>query len=297
MANNSLWRTWLRALRPKQWVKNLLVLAPVLLSHQFTSESVVLRSLFAAGLFCLVSSAVYCINDIADVEVDRLHHAKRGRPFASGELTLRAGILTAIVFAAVALGLAWVFLGAPVTGLLASYIAVALLYSAWLKKILIVDIVVLVFLYVTRLWVGGQATGIHISSWTFLFSLFFFTSLASLKRYAELHTRASQAIVTSNRRAYRISDSMPILVIGIACSLASIVCVALYLGSTVAAELYRRRILLGLACPIMLAWVIRLWMLGHRGRLRDEDPLLFALSDVWSYIAGALLIFLYALSI
>src|SRR4029077_9840416 len=110
-------------------------------------------------------------------------------------------------------------------------------------------------------------------------------------------TRATKAIATSNRRAYEVVDSTPILVIGVACSLAAIVCVALYLQSPVAAELYRRRVLLGIACPIMLAWVSRLWILGRQGKLHDEDPLQFALGDRWSYVSGLVLILLYALSI
>ena len=290
------WLGLLSAVRAPQWAKNILVFVPILLGHRVTDATALLNSGFTFGLLCLASSSVYLLNDILDVEADRRHLSKRRRPFARGTLSIQLGVVAALVLATAALVLGW--LVAPsVSILLAIYLCSTMLYSVWLKRLLIVDMVLLAFFYVFRVFLGSAATGIHISSWTALFCLFFFSGLAAVKRYAEVHNRAAQSSDSANRRAYLAEDAIPLLSIGNSSFVGAIVALGLYLGSPDVRELYRTPDVLWLVCPVLLAWTGRLWILGHRGELRDEDPVAFALRDRWSHGAALLsaLIFLFAL--
>ena len=290
------WLGLLKAVRPKQWVKNVLVFVPVLLGHRFTDLGAVLNSTFTFGLLCLASSAVYLLNDVVDMEADRQHHTKQRRPFASGTLSVQTGVMVALVLAVLAVGLGWLVTPA-VSMVLAFYLAGTMLYSVWLKRLLIIDMVMLASFYVLRVYLGSAATGIHISSWTALFCLFIFSGLAAVKRYAELYNRAAQSSNTSNRRAYLPEDAAPLLAIGTSSFVGAIIALGLYLGSPDVRGLYHRPDLLWLVCPIMLGWTGRLWILGHRGELRDEDPVAFALRDRWSHGAVILTALIFVLAL
>lgn len=278
------WSGFLAAIRPKQWVKNVLVFVPLLLGHRFADPQGLINTIATCALLCLASSAVYLLNDIFDVEVDRQHHSKRRRPFASGRLPIEWGGVAAIVLASLSVGLGWLVSPSVSIGL-ASYLAGTMLYSLWLKKLLIVDMILLASFYVFRVYLGSVATGIRISSWTALFCLFIFSGLAALKRYSELHNRVQQTTSSPNRRAYLLEDAMPLLSIGTSSFAGATVALGLYLGSPEVRGLYRTPDLLWLLCPILLGWTGRLWILGHRGELGDEDPVAFALRDRWSHVA------------
>lgn len=290
------WFSLLSAVRPSQWVKNILVFVPALLGHRFSDPTALLLSGFTCLLLCLASSSAYLLNDIIDVEADRRHETKRHRPFARGVVSIQLGILVGVALAALAVGLGWL-VRPSVSLLLAVYVACTLMYSIWLKKLLIVDMILLASFYVFRVFLGSAATGIRISSWTALFCLFVFSGLAALKRYAELHNRTAQSSDFDNRRAYRQEDAAPLLSIGTSSFTGAIIALGLYLGSPDVRALYRTPDLLWLVCPILLGWSGRLWILAHRGELRDEDPVAFAVRDHWSHGAGLLAatIFLLAL--
>jgi 4-hydroxybenzoate polyprenyltransferase len=265
----------LRAMRPQQWAKNLLVLVVVVISHRYRVVSDVWRALLAALLFCAASSAVYLCNDVMDVESDRLHPVKKLRAIASGELSVRVAIGLAVLLAGGALAGAWML--SPTLALVfAVYIVTSLLYSVWIKKLLIVDVVVLACLYVVRVLAGGVAIGIWLSFWTAAFSLFFFFSLALVKRYSELRN------LRPGRRAYLPGDLAQLNMLGVASSLVSVLIVGLYIDGRDVQQLYRHPAILSFLCPVLLAWCARLWVLAARGEI-DEDPIAFAVRDVTSY--------------
>jgi 4-hydroxybenzoate polyprenyltransferase len=290
------WLGFWSAIRPKQWAKNVLVFVPAILGHRFTDGNTLIYSGVTFVLLCLASSSVYLINDILDIEADRRHHAKRRRAFAQGMVSIPVGMVTGVGFASLAVGLGWI-VAPSVSLLLLVYLLGTGLYSIWLKRLLIVDIVMLATFYVFRVFLGAAATGIRVTSWTALFCLFAFTGLAALKRYAEVYNRAAHASDAINRRAYTREDAMPLLSIGTSAFGGSLISLGLYLGSAEVRTLYRTPDLLWLLCPILLAWTSRLWILGHRGDLRDEDPVAFVLHDRWSHWAALLssVIFLLAL--
>ncbi|MBS1824230.1 MAG: UbiA family prenyltransferase [Acidobacteria bacterium] len=286
----------IRAMRPRQWVKNLLVFVPALLGHRISDPEAAWNSAFAFVLLCLASSAVYLLNDIIDMEADRLHHVKRMRPFARGAVMPRVGLVAAASLAITAAG--WGWRQTPMLSLmLMSYIVCTALYSFWLKQLLIVDMILLASFYAARVFIGSEATGIPVSKWTALFCLLVFFGLAAVKRCAEIRNRAASASISNNRRAYVLEDAVPLMSMGMASMVGAVITIGLYLGSADVKGLYRTPGLLWLACPILLAWTGRVWMLTHRGVLVDEDPVAFALRDTWSYGALTLMgiIFLLAL--
>jgi 4-hydroxybenzoate polyprenyltransferase len=271
----------LRVLRLHQWAKNLLVVLPVVGAHRL-GDAQALRAMGAAFLsFGLVASAVYVVNDMIDVEADRRHPRKRLRPFASGALPLRAGVLLAPVLllagGAIALGLPPAF-----RLLLAGYFALTLVYSFVLKRQPIVDVLVLAGLYTSRMFAGGFATGIPISAWLAMFSMFLFTSLAFVKRASEL---AGVEGVPPGR-GYRGSDREAVSAMGVGAGYVSVLVLALYVSSHEVRQLYSRPQWLWALCPLVLYWVSRLWLRAHRGEVHD-DPLVSALKDKVTYLVAA----------
>lgn len=282
------------AVRPVQWVKNVLVFVPLLLGHRFTDRNALLQSGLTFFALCLASSSAYLCNDMLDAEADRQHPAKKNRPFARRAISIPVGVALTLTLAISAIA-AGFFVNPPVSLLLAGYVIATLIYSIWLKKALIIDILALASFYVFRVFLGSAATGIRISSSTALFSLFIFTGLATLKRYAEIYNRTADS--PGNRRAYKIDDGPTLLCFGTGSFIGAIIALGLYLGSPDVSRLYRMPDLLWLLCPVLLGWSGRLWILAQRGELHDEDPVAFALRDRWSHGAGliAVVIFLSAL--
>jgi len=167
------------------------------------------------------------------------------------------------------------------------YMQLTFLYSVWLKQLLIIDVVVLACLYVLRMIAGAEAINIYLSFWTLAFSLFFFFSLALMKRYAELRNRLAQGKKRNDRRGYELDDLHQISTLGIGSGLIAVLVVGLYINSVEVRQLYRRPDLLWLMCPSLLAWISRLWILTSRGQM-DEDPVAYAFRDLWSIGVGAL---------
>lgn len=283
-------RQALRAMRPHQWAKNALLLAPLLLAHQL-GDLTRLLSIFAAFVaFCAVSSAGYVLNDLVDVEADRAHPTKRHRPIASGALPLpTAFALLAALLAAAGLvsllGLTW-----AATGMVAAYLALTLSYSFYFKELLLLDVLLLAGLYTHRVLAGGVAAEVAVSPWLLVFSTFFFSSLALVKRYVELCSMDRQGTDASiSRRAYRIDDRPLVESMGLACAYIAVLVLCLFVSSDDVSQLYRTPALLWLMPPVMFYWISRIWVLAHRGDLHD-DPVLFATTDRNSYAAGALLV-------
>ena len=182
----------LRAVRPRQWVKNLFVLAPLVFAHRLEDPESFLRGLLAFGAFCALASAVYLVNDVRDREADRLHPRKRHRPIASGELSVGAAIAAATVLAAIALGSGF-WLGIHFAVVLLIYLAINVAYSAGLKEVVILDVMILSLGFVLRVEAGAAAIRVEVSSWLLLCTIFLALFLAFSKRRHEIELLAEAA--------------------------------------------------------------------------------------------------------
>lgn len=272
-----------RALRLYQWAKNLLVFVPLLTAHQVEGGSLASATL-AFLAFSLVASSVYLVNDLADLEADRLHPTKRARALAAGDLPIASAIAMVPVLlagaVAISLLLPWAF-GA----ILAAYLGTNLLYSLYLKKVALVDVFVLAGLYGLRILAGAAAIGVPVSHWLLAFSLFAFLSLALAKRYVEVANVAARDGTIVAGRGYAAGDGALLGTLGIVAGYLSVLVFALYITGGEVQRLYTTPGLLWLAGPLLLFWITRIWFLAFRGRLH-EDPLLFALRDPSSYAIG-----------
>ena len=266
----------LRAMRPHQWLKNLLVVLPAVAAHQFDAQTLLVAAL-AFAAFSLVASSVYLLNDLLDLRVDRMHPRKCKRPFAAGDIPIAhgtgmaAGLLGAGVILSLLLG------GAFFVAMLVYY-AVTLAYSMNLKKRAIVDICVLAFLYTMRIIAGGVATGIELSVWLLAFSIFFFFSMAAVKRQAELVDMAERGKLDASGRGYSVKDLDIISMMAIGAGYMSILVMALYVNSPAVVGLYSMPAALWGICFILLYWISRMAIITHRGHMND-DPVLFAAKD------------------
>lgn len=273
-----------RALRPYQWSKNLLLAVPLVLAHRLAEGPALLSAGLALLAFCLAASAVYLLNDTLDVFADRQHPTKRDRPLARGDLGVGRALRVALLLLLLAAALAWQ-LPAGFRGWLAVYLLATTAYSLVLKRILLLDVVLLALLYLLRIVAGAAAIPVPVTPWLLGFSLFFFLSLAFTKRYAELHERRARHEATAAGRGYHVNDLEQLAIFGGASGYLSVLVLALYIHSPETAMLYGHRVWLWLVCPVILWWISRVWVLVRRGTLRD-DPLLFALKDPGSWAAG-----------
>jgi 4-hydroxybenzoate polyprenyltransferase/phosphoserine phosphatase len=275
----------LRAMRSHQWVKNLLLLVPLITAHKLDSASAIQAALQALGVMCLLTSAIYVINDLFDLEADRAHPTKRERPFASGALSLWTGMAMALVLLAVVAALAMMLPPLFRTWMLV-YALVAILYSFLLKRWVVVDVLVLALLYTLRLLIGAAAIAVPVSAWLLTFAMFFFLSLAFLKRYAEIEraVRGNHGITTV--RAYRVGDRHAIGIFGAASGYLSTLVMALYVDGREIGLLYRHPDWLWGLSPLFLFWITRTWLIGFRGEMED-DPVIFALKDPPTYAVAA----------
>jgi 4-hydroxybenzoate polyprenyltransferase len=285
-AARSIWR----ALRLHQWSKNLLLFLPRLLAHAAAGERLA-QTIWAFFSFGLVASGTYIVNDLLDLAADRGHDTKRRRPFAAGDLSAAVGaVLAAILFAGgvlIAVTLAPKFLI-----WLLVYAAVTLAYSLYLKRLVVVDVILLSGLYTLRLVAGAAAAQVPISNWMAGFAIFFFFSLALVKRFSELENLRARGGSPGIGRGYRIEDMEQLRTLGTASAFASIVVFSLYINNPEVRHLYHHPQRLWLLTPLLIWWIARVWLRASRGEMH-EDPVIFALTDRASLLAG-LAIFLIA---
>lgn len=272
-----------KACRPHQWAKNILVFVPVLTSHRITDTRALLLGAIAFLAFSLLASGVYFFNDLLDLEADRAHPSKRQRVLASGQLSIPLAVASCLLLLLAGLGLGFPC-GKTFLVFAGIYLASNIAYSAWFKRLVILDVVVLACFYTLRLLAGGAATGIGVSDWLLAFSVFFFFGLAMVKRYSEL--RGQEGTETAGRGYFR-SDLEPIGTFGVASGMISVLVLVLYVMSPEVRLLYRHPTVLLLLCPLFLYWITRLWFKANRGEV-PQDPVVFALTDRTSYIAGIL---------
>ncbi|MGA8262090.1 MAG: UbiA family prenyltransferase [Arenicellales bacterium] len=281
--------------RPHQWLKNGLVFLPVVAGHRWAESGVVLHTVAVFVAFCLIASSAYVLNDLLDVEYDRVHPRKRHRPIASGSVPqlLAWSLFPALLLAGGAVSL---LLSSRVAVVLLGYFILTTLYSIVLKRIALLDILTLTVLYSTRILAGGVATGIHLSYWLIGFALFLFFALAVMKRVTEVRALGASGKTVAAGRGYRTGDEQLLLPLGIACSVTAAVVFGLYTTSPDVHQLYSRPSSLLLVVPLILFWQCSLWLATIRDRMHD-DPLVFAVRDpvTWVVVAAAAVLFVAAL--
>ena len=295
-------KAWLKAIRVHQWAKNVLLFVPLLLAHAW-APGLIAGSILGFFSFCLGASATYIVNDLLDLEVDRQHPRKRRRPFASGDLSALSGGVVVALFLLASIALA-LLVPAVVAALspeftlvkplhfllwLGIYLVTTLAYSLRLKRMVLVDVIVLSGLYTIRIVAGTAATGIPPSVWLGGFSIFFFLSLAFVKRFAELENLRERGGASAGGRGYHVSDIEQLRTFGTTSGYASVVVFTLYISNLDAAQLYQHTRRLWLIVPVLLLWISRLWLLASRGKL-NEDPVVYAITDRRSLLLGVLVV-------
>lgn len=266
-----------KAIRPHQWLKNSLVFLPLILSHQLDQFHLFWLSLMGFVSFSVCASSVYLLNDMLDINHDRHHPSKSRRPFAAGTLSLRLGFVGSPVMFLASLLLAS-FINAQFLLVLIGYWITTCLYSFYLKRLYIVDTVVLSLLYTSRIVAGSAAIGITTTSWLLAFSGFLFLGLALLKRTTELRNLVTDLKTLAKGRSYGTEQLNAVAILGVMASVAAIIVFAVYINAPATVDLYRSPATLWAICPLLLVMHIRVWLKAYSGDL-DEDPVRFASHD------------------
>ncbi|MFN4101396.1 MAG: UbiA family prenyltransferase [Pararhodobacter sp.] len=278
----SLFPAALKAVRPHQWLKNMLVFFPMIAGHSFSLAALGYGTL-AFIAFSLVASSVYLLNDLLDIGSDRAHPRKRLRPLASGALPLKAGMV--MVPALLLAGVLVALLLPPLFLLvLLAYYGLTVAYSIWLKRKPIIDICVLACLYTMRVIAGGAAAGIVLSVWLMAFSAFLFFALAAVKRQAELVDMMERGVTEAAGRGYRTADLPVVTQMATASGFVAVLVLMLYLNEPEILTLYHHPLLLWAACLVMLYWIARMVLVAQRG-LMNDDPTVFAARDPTSLVS------------
>lgn len=270
------------ALRPHQWLKNFLIFIPLLAAHQVNYQNIFLSILMFVS-FSFVASSVYIFNDIIDVNADKAHPRKKLRPFASGKIKINQGKIFGLLVLATGVIFGFFFINKLFVQLICIYFVISSLYSLFLKQVIVIDICILAILYTMRILVGGLVLNIDLSVWLLAFSLFFFFSLAAIKRQAELVDLLKRKKFKSANRGYKTKD-LPILS---TCSLAagyiSVLIMAFYVNSPEVAQLYSQPLSLWGICFVLLFWITKISIVTQRGLMHD-DPIVYAVKDFLSHV-------------
>lgn len=277
----------LRAMRPHQWLKNLLLFVPLVLAQKLLEPGAWAAVAVGFVAFSLCASGLYLFNDVLDLDADRRHPRKRLRAIAGGDLPLPQALVlgTALPAAAVLLGLA---LSPAFVGWLLVYALISALYSVYLKRLALVDVLAIAGLFMVRVLAGTAAIGVGVSFWLLAVAVFIFFSLALIKRYTELRLVSDDGGRVPGR-GYLAADRDLLVMMGVASGYAAVIVVALYIDSDDVVQAYGHPERLWFVCPLVFYWISRMWIKAHRGEMHD-DPLLFALRDRPSLLTGVLLL-------
>jgi 4-hydroxybenzoate polyprenyltransferase len=273
-------REMLEVMRPYQWLKNVLVFVPLLVSFRITDIGSVSSAIMAFIAFSLCASATYVMNDLLDVHSDRHHPRKRFRPFASGQLPILVGL--GLILCGLGLGLSVAALESiHLLAVVSLYLAITVAYSYYLKTRVMLDVVILAALYAIRIVGGAASIGASMSVWLLAFALFVFLSLALVKRCAELIALKAAGLLKSHGRNYGVEDLTVLWPIGIATAVCSVLVLALYINSGDMPKHYATPSLLWLVTLGLFYWLGRMWIKTARGEMTD-DPLVYSLRDFGS---------------
>lgn len=280
---------FIRLLRVHHWAKNMLLFLPLLLAHRLFDFSAIVTIGISFLSFSTVASANYIINDLLDLSDDRQHPRKIHRILASGTLSIVRGVQLSFLLFIVGTSLAVIFLPLQFLGLLALYVFATTTYSILLKRVMIIDVLLLAGLYSLRIFAGGAVLDIPISHWLISFSVFFFLGLGFLKRFAELCLFETESQSVSSARGYTLQDKSLLRGFGTTSGFLSVLVLALYVTGDDVVVLYRNPELLWLLSPPLLYWIARVWFVAQRGRMHD-DPVVFTIRDPVSYFVGLIMI-------
>ena len=284
-------RTIRKMLRVHQWLKNVLIAVPLVLAHKYFNPEMLVPAILAFISFSAAASAIYIVNDFFDLALDRAHPTKRERPFASGKLSIPFGLASVGVLLVISLATA-AFTTIEFAGVLLVYLVATTAYSLSVKRMLLLDVLTLAGLYTLRILAGAAATGVDVSFWLLAFSIFFFLSLALVKRYVELRSSSLSVGERIAGRGYRIEDQEIVAQAGMASAFSSALVLALYIDSSAVRELYTHPWMVWPLAPIVLYLTMRIWILARRDEMHD-DPVVFIIRDWRSQIvvfAGAILL-------
>jgi len=267
-----------RALRLHQWTKNVLIFIPLVLGHVYMNPAALLRACAGFLILSVLASATYLANDLTDLAADRRHRSKRQRGFASGRFSLRLGFLGSPLLALAAFAAA-LALSPAFAGALLFYFVLTTLYSWRLKRFPLLDVFIIGTLFTTRIVMGAALLNLAQSVWLLSFSMFLFFSLALAKRHVEVLAAADIGAASIARRGYRASDWPVTLVFGCGAGLVSVVIMLLFMTADAGPSgLYRHGQWLFVIPAALTLWIMRVWLLSHRGELHD-DPVVFAIKD------------------
>lgn len=264
----------LKALRPHQWIKNVLLFLPMIAAHAFYLETF-LSICLGIIAFSAAASCIYIVNDLLDIEADRLHASKRFRPFAAGTVPIPVGMITCYVLGLIALGVASQ-LSLHLVGVVAFYMALSLAYSLRLKRLRWIDIATLAALYTLRVVAGAAAGGVDASVFMLVFIFPVFVTLGCVKRLTELAAATDDAPLPG--RGYARRDKGDLLNMAVLGMVGALVIFFLYSFSVQATVLYPDQWLMWAALVPMAAWLYRMVRLGYMG-VMHHDPIVFAMSD------------------
>lgn len=267
-------RDLIKGLRPHQWVKNLLLFMPVVAAHEFTISALLLVILGIAA-FSAAASSIYIVNDLLDLEADRLHPTKRLRPFASGSVPIRVGMVTCVLLALVALGIG-AFLGIAFLAVIVFYMLLSLAYSLRLKRMRWADIATLATLYTLRAVAGAAASQVEISGFMLIFIFPVFITLACVKRMTELTLASGDERLPG--RGYSRRDRLKLLKLAGIGTIGALLIFWVYSFTDQAQDLYPTQWMLWVALIPITAWLVRMVRLGYLGK-QDYDPIVFAMRD------------------
>lgn len=275
-------KTVLRAIRLKQWSKNALLFLPLLAAHSLDPQHWLTVAL-AFVAFGLCASATYLFNDLLDLPNDRVHRLKRHRPLASAAISIPLAVLLGSVMLVLAFVLAWA-VSAGFSAMLLVYTVTTLAYSLVLKRLALIDVLVLSGLYTLRIAAGAVAAQVTLSNWLAAISIFLFLSLALVKRCAELEELDDERSLLAPGRGYQPRDLSSLRAMGMASGFLAVMVLALYIDSQNSQMLYAHPEWLWAAAPVLLLWIMRIWLKTGRRELHGEDPLQFALKDPFSWL-------------
>lgn len=285
----------IKTFRIHQWVKNILIFIPLLVSHKIIEIELVIKGFFAFLAFGFCASGIYIINDLFDISSDRYHPQKKHRTFAAGKLSIKSGILFSPILINVSFLISYLFLPYEFIYLLVLYVLTTSAYTIYFKQVIIIDVLMLSLLYTLRVLSGGVAVHISISPWLLAFSMFLFFNLAFVKRYSELKMIILNKQTRLKGRNYKSDDLELIKSAGISSGYLSVLVLVLYINSQEVTKLYHHPELLWSMAPFLLYWITRIWFLANRGELLD-DPIIFAIKDLKSYGVATILMIIMILA-
>ena len=282
-------KAYIKQIRVYQWIKNILLFLPFILAHKLFNTEIIANVAISFVSFSALASFVYILNDLMDLEADRIHPRKKFRPLASGKITLFRAFQLLPLLLIVSFGLSLIFLPISFTFILISYALTNIIYSIYAKKIMVLDIIILSSFYSIRIIAGAIAAGVIISPWLIEFSIFFFFSLAALKRFSELLNLKEHNQTSAKRRGYLVTDLYLVQSFGVISGYISVLIISFYVHSDAVILLYKSPEILWAISPCLLFWISRIWILAHRG-LMNDDPIVFTGKDKVSYLIGLIII-------